>query len=43
VVAGFSLIIYYWAMATGLPRDETLELVARQSGVDELPDAGLHH
>ncbi len=31
VVAGFSLIIYYWAQATRLPREEMLALVARQS------------
>jgi amino acid transporter len=43
VVAGFSLIIYYWAVFTALPREETLELIARQSGVEELPDTGLHH
>ncbi len=43
VVAGFSLIIYYWALATSLPREETLDLIARQSGQDELPDTGLHH
>jgi amino acid transporter len=43
VVAGFSLAIYYWAIFTSLPREETLELIARQSGVEELPDTGLHH
>jgi amino acid transporter len=43
VVAAFSLIIYYWALATSLPREETLELIGRQSGLDELPDTGLHH
>ena len=43
MVAGFSLIIYYWALATALPREETLALVAAQSGQDELPDTGLHH
>ena len=31
VVAGFSLVIYFWAMATRLPRDEMMNLVARQS------------
>ena len=31
VVAGFSLVIYYWARATRLPREEMLELVGRQS------------
>ena len=43
IVAAFSLAIYYWAMYTGLTREETLELVARQSGVEDLPDTGLHH
>ena len=32
VLAAFSLAIYYWAMATKLPRDEMLELVNRQAG-----------
>jgi amino acid transporter len=32
VVAAFSLVIYYWAMATRLPREEMLNLVGRQSG-----------
>ena len=43
VVAAFSLIIYYWAMYTKLPREEMLELVGRQGGEEELPDTGLHH
>jgi amino acid transporter len=43
IVAAFSLVIYYWAMFTSLPREETLELIARQSGQQELPDTGLHH
>jgi len=43
VVAGFSLIIYYWAMWTKLPREEMLTLVNRQSGEQELPDTGIHH
>jgi amino acid transporter len=43
VVAGFSLIIYYWAMYTKLPRDEMLKLVNRQAGEQELPDTGVHH
>jgi amino acid transporter len=34
VVAVFSLVIYYWAMATRLPRAEMLNLVARQSGIE---------
>ena len=43
VVAGFSLIIYYWAMWTKLPRQEMLDLVNRQAGEQELPDSGVHH
>jgi amino acid transporter len=42
-VAGFSLIIYYWAMFTKLPRQEMLALVNRQGGEEELPDTGVHH
>ncbi len=30
-VAGFSLAIYYWAMATKLPRDKMMELVNKQA------------
>jgi amino acid transporter len=41
VVAGFSVIIYYWAMATRLPRQEMANLVERQSG-DEPPER-IHH
>jgi amino acid transporter len=43
IVAGFSLVIYYWAMFTSLPREESLALIARQSGQGELPDTGMHH
>ncbi len=41
VLAAFSLLIYYWAMATRLPRDEMLELVNRQAG--EAPEPRLEH
>ncbi len=34
VVAVFSLIIYYWAIATRLPKAEMLALVERQSGIE---------
>jgi hypothetical protein len=34
IVAAFSLGIYLWAMATKLPREEMLDLVSRQSGVE---------
>jgi amino acid transporter len=40
VVAVFSLIIYYWAMATKLSREDMLALVNAQSG--EAPDPRLH-
>jgi amino acid transporter len=42
-VAGFSLIIYYWAMATKLPRDEMLNLVNRQAGETDLPGPDIRH
>ncbi len=43
VVAGFSLLIYYWAMAVKLPRREMLNLVDRQAAhSDELPEAPRH-
>jgi amino acid transporter len=42
-VAGLSLIIYYWAILTRLPREEMLDLVARQSATtDDLPPAPRH-
>jgi amino acid transporter len=41
VVAGFALIIYFWAMATKLPRAEMLNLVGRQAG--EEPPERLPH
>ena len=41
VVAGFSLIIYYWAMWAKLPRNEMLDLVNRQAG--EAPEPRLQH
>ena len=43
VVAAFSVAIYFWAMATKLPRDEMLLLVNKQGGEEELPDTGIHH
>ncbi len=33
VVAAFSLIIYYWAQAVRLPRDEMMVLVNKQAAV----------
>jgi len=32
IVAGFSVVIFYWAMITRLPREEMLKLVERQAG-----------
>ncbi len=40
IVAVFSLIIYYWAMRTKLPRAEMMNLVERQSGVE--PPERIH-
>jgi amino acid transporter len=34
IVAAFSLVIYFWAMFTRLPREEMLNLVERQSGIE---------
>ena len=42
IVAAFSVVIYYWAMRTKLPRDEMLLLVNRQAGEQELPEAPRH-
>jgi amino acid transporter len=42
VVAAFSVAIYFWAMATKLPRDEMLVLVNKQGGEEELPQAPHH-
>src|SRR5215831_7398312 len=42
IVAAFCLVIYYWAMATSLPREEMLNLINRQgehSAEDNLPPA----
>jgi amino acid transporter len=44
VVAGFSLIIFYWAQWARLPREQMMERVAEQSGrMGELPDTPMHH
>ena len=39
IVAVFSLVIFYWAMATKLPREEMLNLVERQSAEHAEPAA----
>jgi amino acid transporter len=45
IVIVFCLVIYYWAMATGLPKEEMLNLINRQaehSEEDNLPPAPRH-
>jgi amino acid transporter len=45
IVAVFCLVIYYWAMATSLPREEMLNLINRQgaqSAEDNLPPPPRH-
>jgi amino acid transporter len=39
IVAAFSLVIFYWAMATKLPREEMMNLVERQSAEHVEPAA----
>ncbi len=41
VIAVFSVVIYYWAIAVRLPRDEMLALVAAQSGEEDVPPPTL--
>jgi amino acid transporter len=43
IIAVFSLVIYYWAMATKLSRKEMLNLIGRQSGVEEPPGPAISH
>jgi amino acid transporter len=40
IVAVFAIVIYFWAQAVRLPRNEMLELVNRQSGTT--PDPAMH-
>jgi amino acid transporter len=43
VVAAFTLVIYYWAVATSLPREEMLRLVSLQSArMSDVPDQPRH-
>jgi amino acid transporter len=42
IVAVFGLVIYYWAMATRLPREEMLYLVERQGTHGEEPEVPRH-
>ena len=39
IVAVFSLVIFYWAMATKLPREEMMNLVERQGAEHVEPTA----
>jgi amino acid transporter len=41
VIAAFSLVIYYWALAVKLPREEMLALVEAQSGEEDVPPPTL--
>jgi amino acid transporter len=41
VIAAFSLVIYYWAIAVRLPREEMLALVSAQAGEEDVPPATL--
>ena len=38
VILAFSLVIFYWAVYSALPRDEVLALVNRQSGDGDDPN-----
>jgi amino acid transporter len=42
LIAGFSVVIFYWAMATRLPREEMLYLVDRQAAHGEEPEVPRH-
>ena len=42
IVAAFSLVIFYWAMATKLPREEMLNLVGRQATHGDEPEVPRH-
>jgi amino acid transporter len=44
VILAWTLIIFYWAVNTALPRDEVLRLVALQSErMSDLPDTPMQH
>jgi len=42
-VAGFSLIIYFWAQATRLPKGEMLNLIGRQSAEQQPAGPAISH
>jgi len=41
IIAAFSLVIYYWALATKLPREEMLALVNAQAAEHDVPPETL--
>jgi ABC-type dipeptide/oligopeptide/nickel transport system permease component len=41
IIAAFSLVIYFWAVAVRLPREDMLELVNEQSAEKDVPPATL--
>jgi amino acid transporter len=41
IIAVFSLVIFYWSQWVKLPREEMLELVAAQSGIEDVPPPTL--
>jgi len=41
IIAVFSLVIYYWAMFTRLPREEMLEIVGEQSSYTDVPPPSI--
>jgi amino acid transporter len=43
VVAAFSVVIYFWAMRTKLPREQMLALVNRQAAAGDDPMSDVHH
>jgi amino acid transporter len=42
-VAAFSVVIYFWAMRTKLPREEMLLLVNKQASAGDDPMSDVHH
>ena len=41
IVAAFALVIFFWAQATKLPREEMENLVARQAAGSDDPNAEM--
>jgi amino acid transporter len=40
IIAAFSLVIYYWAFMSRLPRDEMLKIIGRESAPASTPEGG---